>query len=320
MDDFAQEDQATTDRNRRVVAVLATLIKKQLLDLFQQPFDESLIPPVHLPSCPAFAASTGPRVACQCPREYREQCAKRDREQASKCHDYLRHPRIRPWVLDEWARLREDTRKADNRRVHEAISRVLKRIVAQFHPDLGITETIAHRSTNASRKDAPAFDREAKELLGASSIALIDRNIAVVMRDANGPSVAIVPRRVVSLSAGEYLREMWRYACDIRLARDRRIYEPSGTGRVAQKARLIRCVLVALGKHTEPSSDGVPRWQQVSLRAIAEDIGCPTTGARYTALGTLLEHLQMARIVWGTKTTRSRAFRLLCYRHLPDPR
>lgn len=321
MDDFAQEDQATIDRARHEVAVHASIIRKQLVALFHQPFDESLIPPVHLPSCPAVAASTtSPPVSCKCSREYHERYAERDRGLANQYHFYLRHQRIRPFVLDEWQSLSGDTRKPNSRRVHEAISRVLKRIVAQFHPDLGITETIAHRSTNASRKDAPAFDREAKELLGASSITLIERTSAVDMRDANGASVEIVPCRVVRIAAAEYLQEMWSYACNIRLGRARLIYEPSGTGRVAQKARLIRCVLVALGKHTEPSSDGVPRWQQVSLRAIAEDIGCPTTGARYTALGTLLEHLQMARIVWGTKKTRSRAFRLLCYRHLPDPR
>ena len=320
MDDKAQEDQAAIDRARHEVAVLASLIKKQLLALFKQPFDESLLPPVHLPSCPAFAASTGPRVSCKCAREYHERYAERDRVLANQCHFYLRHQRIRPFVLDEWKRLPGDTRTTNGRRDHAAASRVLQRIVAQFHPDLGITETIAHHTTSASRLDAPAFDREAKELLGASSIALIDGRSAVVMSDANGASVAVVPRCSVSISAAEYLREMWSYACDIRLGRDGLIYEPRGTGRVARKARLIRCVLVALGKCHEPSSDGVPRWQQVPLRAIAEDIGCPTTGARYTALGKLLEHLQMARIVWGTKKTRSRAFRLLCFRHLPDQR
>lgn len=320
MDDKAQEAQAAIDRARHEVAVLATLIKKQLLTLFMQPFDESQLPPVHLPSCPAFAASTGPRVSCKCSRDYHEQYADRDRALASRCHIYLRHPRIRPWVLDEWNRLREDTRTTDSRRSNQAASRLLRRIVSQFHSDLEITETIAHHTTTANITTVPAFDSGAETLFGAESIEVRAHACTGTSRVATGSAFAIARWVSLTIPVAEYLREIWSCASVIRLGRDMVLYEPTGKGPVARKARLIRSVLLALGKHHEPPSDGIPKLQQVPLTTLAQDLCIPLTGARYTALGDLLGQLQGLRIVWSPKKTRSRVFRLLCYRHLSDKR
>jgi hypothetical protein len=299
MDDKAQEDQAAIDRARHEVAVLATLIKKQLLALFKQPFDESQLPPVHLPSCPAFAASTGPRVSCKCSREYHAQYAERDQALASHCHSYL---------------------KTDSRRRNQAASRLLRRIISQFHSDLEITETIAHHTTTANIKTVPAFDSRAETLFGAESIEVQAHAYTGTSRGATGSAFAIARWVSLTIPVAEYLREIWSCASVIRLGRDMVLYEPIGKGPVARKARLIRSVLLALGKHHEPPSDGIPKLQQVPLTTLAQDLCIPLTGARYTALGDLLGELQGLRIVWSPKKTRSRVFRLLCYRHLPDKR
>lgn len=289
-------------------------LKPQIIKLLQRSFEPSLLPPDHLPSCPVDPPNRpteGPRKPCNCAAERFDKHPDWER---SGYNLMLRDSDVKPTLNYEWQRLSDHRQRTGKPPTIETINRIANRILERIFQvyysglddpalDLGLDQGIGHRTTRRL-EGMTAFQQRAEELLGSEPIEVEPRD-----HFTDEPNGLVTN----TMSLG-FLCWAWQHACAVGRLADYApaysVYRPVGNSRRANKASLILRILEELGRHTTAKRHG---WVRVSTAAICDALGVPRNNPRYTQARKLLIALGKLRIVWDSRSTRNRTFRLLAY-------
>lgn len=240
-------------------------------------------------------------------------------------HPLLRFSEIRQRITEEWQKLqdrqntiqshitgaqsRKDTEArnllkaqlADRLPLMRAVNRTIKFVFHTFPTtDPSLNQTITRFD---SRTASQATNLEQRFIEGAEQ--LFKKKPLRVSKCNEGRHLET---RVYEMMPVAFLHSTWQYACSVRKTSKGSYWEPVENTVPAQRARWVRRLLEALGKHTTPDKSG---WVQVPVVTLCRAIGVTPKGKRYGKVCDLLILLCESGVLWDSETSRDRAFRLL---------